>query len=226
MKKRITYFAMSLSLLIAYIAVPITAHSVSAETTTTTVKQEDSIRTTESTTHDSATEVESAEDKAARPARITEYKKQLKETLTTAAKTRIEGRCVAAQALLKVKKSNNYSVHTARTDAYDKILSKLQELSATASAKGVDVTLLQTNITELQAKIAAFKTANTPYQLALTDLLAIDCKTDPIAFKAALEAARTKQTDVYNASQAIRTYLKETVKPTLITIKKALESEE
>lgn len=224
MKKKFAYFAMSLSLLLTFAVVPVSARAETDDTMkTTTVKQEDSA---ESTTDDSATEVESAEDSAARPTRITSYKKQLKETLTAAAKTRITDRCVAAQALLKVKKSNNFSVHAARTEKYDKILARLQDLSAAASAKGVDVTLLQTNITELQAKITTFKTANTPYQQALTDLLAIDCKTDPIAFKAALEAARTDQTAVYDAAQAIQSYLKESVKPTLITIKKALESTE
>ena len=48
---------------------------------------------------------------------------------------------------------------------------------------------------------------------------AIDCLTDPTAFKAALEAARTSQATVLKDIKAIRAYINDTIKPTLTDIK-------
>lgn len=211
MKQKIINYILSLTMFTSIVAVPVTARALPKAAAQSAVQN-------------TTSETETTEDATARTTRIANYKKDLKETLTTAAKTRLAERCVAAQALLKVKKSNNYSVHASRVEAYDKIAAKLQELSTAASAKGVNVAVLQANITELQIKIDAYKAAYTPYRLALSDLSAIDCKADAVAFKAALETARTKQTEVYDAAKAVRTYLKETVKPTIISIKKALES--
>ena len=221
MNKKIAYFAMSFTLLLNVAILQVAVHAQTEEMSTTAVPATQTPMPSSS----GEAEVESAEDSAARPTRITNYKKNLKVNLTNSAKARIGERCTAAQAQLKVKKNNNFSVHATRVEAYDKIMAKLKELSASASAKGADVSALQTNITELQGKIVTFKTAHTPYQQALTDLTAIDCKADPVAFKAALEVARTNQTAVFEAAKAVRTYLKETVKPTLTTLKTVLESD-
>ena len=168
----------------------------------------------------------STEDSPARTTRIENYKKSLKEALTAAAKTRITERCLAAQAVVKTKITNNSNAATARTAAYNKIVENLEGVVAkvAADAPSVDTAELQANITVLQTKIAAFTTANTTYQQSLTDLSVLDCKTDPTAFKAALEAARTDQQAVLTSAKDIRTYLTDTVKLTLQELKTKLDS--
>ena len=51
-------------------------------------------------------------------------------------------------------------------------------------AKGVDTTTLESQITELKAKITTYSTDLAAYKQSLTDLKAVDCKTDPDAFQA------------------------------------------
>lgn len=158
-------------------------------------------------------------DEKGRTTRISTYKKDLKETLTDAVKIRIAARCEGAQGIVKAKTTNNGTVSTARAAAYADIVKNLQSLSTTLSADGSDVTTLNANISVLQTDITAFNTANTTYQQALADVAALDCKTDPTAFKAALEAARTDQKAVFKAAQTIRIYLTDTVKVTLKALK-------
>ncbi len=208
MKKKFAYFAMSFSLFLSLAVTPASALAQDEST------DDSSALTTTSTSDDSS----------GRPARVEAYKKALKETITAAAKLRIAERCVEAQKVVKVKKAKNVVAITARTKAYDTIVTRLTALSTAAAAKDADVTVLNANITELKAKIFTLKTASTTFQQSVTDLSAIDCKTDPIAFKASLETARTNQMAVSNAATAIRTYLKDTVKPTLKALKAALES--
>jgi len=209
MKKKLVYFVTSLSLVFA-LGAPLAAQAegqtVTSNSTTTT------------------TDSSSTDDSAGRPSRLEAEKKNLKEALTEAIKTRIAGRCVAAQAIVKGKLKNNGVISTTRTSLYDDVVTNLQALVTAAKAKNVDVTELQTEITTLQAKIASFKAVNTTYQQALADLSALDCKTDPTAFKAALEAARADQLAVFNSAKDIRTYLNDTVKVTLKALKTKLDS--
>ena len=178
---------------------------------------------TTSTTSTTATTTAS-NDTAARTTRIEAYKKSLKETLTAAAKTRITEKCSAAQVLVKAKVTSNTAVATARHNAYDKIVDDLEDLQTAATAKGANVAALTANIAALKVKVAAFTTANSVYQSSLSDLSLLDCKTDPTAFKAALESARTNQAAVLVAAKDVRTYLTDTVKPSLVALKTAMSA--
>ena len=238
MKKKIIYFVMSLSLALSASAIPIAVHANSfgstsqakdevKATSTGSTETEHTGTTTTTTapkTDDSIIAPETTDDSAGRPTRLETYKKELKEVLTAATKIRITERCTAAQGVLKGRVTNNGKSTIARAAAYDSIVSKLQEVVTAASAEGANVTDLQANIAALQAKIVAFKTANATYQQALTDVGALDCKTDPVAFKAALEAARTDQAAVLTSAKDIRSYVNDTVKVTLKTLKTKLNS--
>lgn len=208
MKKRLAYFAMLLTLGSSFLAVPVRAMSeTETDTTPTSSETEDSTSA-----------------KAAREVRLGDYKKLLKDTMTTALKARIAERCVAAQAIVKIKTTNNGKVTTVRTAAYDEIVTDLEAVSTAAAAKGADVTALNASIALLKTKVTTFKTANTAYQQALSDLAALDCKTDPTAFKAALEVARSDQLAVFNAAKDIRTHLTTIIKPALQVVKTSLET--
>lgn len=237
MKKKLIYLVMSFSMMFS-LAAPVAVHAMGtafmqaenkvtsnsddSTTPTTTTSTDNKGKSTTTTKSDDSTTT-TTED-SGRSSRLETYKKELKETLTTEVKTRIATRCVAAQGVVKGKTTSNDAITTARETTYDKIISDLQGVVSAASAQDVDITALQSNISELQAKIVSFKTANTTYQQALSDLGQMDCKTDPTAFKAALEAARTDQLAVFNAAKTIRSYLNDTVKVTLNALKAKLKS--
>lgn len=182
-------------------------------------RRSDEVATT-STTQETETE-----DSAGRSTRVDTYKKELKETLTNAVKLRIAERCVASQGIVKVKSTNNSAITKTRNDAYEKVVANLKAVAAAAQKKNINVNTLNANVQALETKVLAFQAANTTFQQALGDLAAVDCKTDPTAFKAALETVRKDQLAVFNAAKDIRTYLKDTVKPTLQAIKAQLESQ-
>lgn len=219
MKKKITYFVMSLSLAFSVGAVPLAAHAESIGR----VGASRANAQVETTTTDVPTTT-ATDDSAGRVTRLEAYKKSLKEALTAAAKARIIERCVAAQVMVKTKVTNNAATTTARTNAYDAIVKSLQSVVTAGKAKNIDVSELEAEITAMQAKIVTFQTANTAFQQALTDVGALDCKTDPTAFKAALETARTDQVAVFTSAKDIRTYLNDTVKATLQALKTKLNS--
>ncbi len=233
MKKKLIYFVMSLSVALSAAAVPLAVHAYTYDTTSQTKESvkpntsDSSVATTTTTmsSSDGSTETtETADDSAGRPARVEAYKKGLKEALSVAAKARTTERCAAAQALVKGRVTNNGKSTAARIKVYESIVSKLQEVVSSASEKGVSVTDLQANITVLQAKIVAFKATNITYQQTLMDVSMVDCKTDPTAFKAALEAARTGQQAVHTSAKDIRSYVNDTIKVTLKALKTKLDS--
>jgi len=197
LNKQFAFFA---ALLSVFIAVSITP--VSALTSTT------------NTTRSAAT----TDDKASRDTRIEAYKKNLKETLTTTAKTRITDRCVAAQALVKTKSASTLTASSARVTTYATIADELQTVADSANSKGADVLPLEDSIKVLKVKITAFQNASTTYQQGLNDLAALDCKVDPTAFKAALETARTAQASVLTSAKDIKTYLSTDIKTELKAI--------
>jgi hypothetical protein len=200
MKKRISYFVLSLSFAVFGLVGPASALADSTSNSSTT------------------------DDSTSRTTRIDAYKKGFKDALTAATKVRIAERCVAAQALVKAKSANNKVTTNLRTTAYDTIVTDLEDLSTALEAKDIDVMTLDANIATLKTKITVFKTANTTYQQALQDLAAMDCKTDPTGFKATLDIVRTDQAALLNSALDIRTYLSGTVKPTLLALKEAAKT--
>jgi hypothetical protein len=227
MKKKISYLVMSLSMTFSLIT-PVAAHAMGIASTqqegrarTNTVYSTTTISTTTAENTDKTT---TTDDSSGRTSRIDAYKKNAKETLTAEAKARISARCVAAQAVVKNKIANNETITTTRETAYEEIIGNLQGVVTAASAQTADVADLQANISVLQAKIVSFKTANTTYQQALTDLNLMDCKADPSAFKATLQAAREDQLAVFTSAKDIRNYLNDTVKVTLKALKTKLTS--
>jgi hypothetical protein len=203
MKKKL-YFMLAVGVLFITITVP---RLVQAE-----------VSTQDTTTH-AATDSESIKRKG----RIEEYKKVAKETVSNEMKIRIESRCIAAQGLVKVKLNNSTASVTGRTKAYNDVTSNLHALSTTLSAKGIDVTTLNADLIVLQTKITSLTVMNAAYQQALSDVAALDCKADPVAFKAALTAARSNQEALFKASKDIRTYITDTIKPVLKALKIAAE---
>lgn len=243
MKKKLAYLSLVLSLVFSTLALPFAGHAfgygissqamaesqIKSNDDTVTAVDPPNTTTATSTEHKSTpssdgTKESTTDDSAGRATRLETDKKNLKETVTTEIKTRIIARCVSAQGVVKTKTTHNGTSSTARENTYGEIISDLQSVVTTASEKGADVTALQANIAALQAKIVNFKTTNATFQQALNDLGQMDCKTDPVAFRAALEVARVDQIAVSTNAKEIRTYLNDTVKVTLQALKDTLKS--
>lgn len=157
--------------------------------------------------------------------RIETRKAEAKLKLTTAQQKRIETRCQGAQGLVKQVSGRAHGVETSRTKVHTNLVERLKKLEAKLTEKNLDTTQYKTQITELESKIATFNTDMAAYKLTVTDLSSIeDCTADPTAFKASLDASRTALQKVRDDSLAIRTYVKDTIKPTLKSLRTQLET--
>lgn len=206
--KRVIKLGIAMALILPSFAIPL----VLAETTTTTT-----------TNADTTTKPLTAEEKQALAARIKERKTALKIKLTTTEKTRIVAKCSASQGVVGNVKGKLQSTENARIKAYTTIKNNLTELSTKLKDKGVNTTGLEAALTTLQTKIDTFNTDLAKYKQAISDLKEVDCKADPDGFKASLETARTALQTVNTDGVAIRTYLTDTLKPLLKTIRTQLE---
>lgn len=191
-----------------------TAREAEAEDTTTATTQ-----TRETTSTDSTTETENEVE-----ARIEKHKSELKTKLTTAKQNSIKSKCKASQGKVSSISGRIKGLETSRTQVYKNLTTRLTTLSQKLKDKGVDTTDLNAQIAELSTKIDTFNTDLTAYKQAVSDLETVDCVSDPTAFQASLEAARTARTKTADDAKAVRAYLNDTIKPTLKTIRQTLES--
>ncbi|HSX46953.1 MAG TPA: hypothetical protein VLF87_03130 [Patescibacteria group bacterium] len=158
--------------------------------------------------------------------RLAARKAELKTKLTTLEKTKITTKCVAAQGLISSVKGRVKGIETSRGEVYKNMVDRLTDLSGKLKAKNVDTTALDADIATLQGKITTFNTDLATYKQAVTDLSAMDCKSDPDGFKASLDAARSALTKVSQDALAIRSYVNDTIKPLLKTIRDQLAKTE
>lgn len=183
--------------------------------------------TSSSGSNSSSTETETNEDSKLTPQqRVDKRKTELKLTaLAATEKLRIQAKCAGAQGIVKSVQNQSATAQTARTNVYRKLGTKLGELITKLKAANVDTTKLESERTVLQDKIKTFNDDLAEYKLAVSDLSTMDCKTDAEGFKASLQDARTKREKLKTDATDIRTYVKDTIKPTLQEIRKTLAAQ-
>ncbi len=215
MKERIKVIlgvALLTPLLVLGATMPVVAH-----------EGEDHSQVAQTTTTEATTETETEVDDPPTPTKLKERlekrKAALNTRLTTAQKTRVTTRCKAAQGMVSSVSRRIKGVETSRTQVYGNLVDRLTKLSDKLKTSGVDTTTLNTQIDELKTKIATFNTDLAEYHQTVADLAALDCTADPTAFQASLDAARTARTKVADDAKAIKTYLSETIKPTLVQLR-------
>lgn len=157
--------------------------------------------------------------------RLDKLKTKYKVNLQAAEKQSLKTKCKPAQSLVAKLNTKFGNSVTTRTKAYEKLEQRLDKLVEKLKVKEVNTATLEQQITELKAKITTYKTDLDAYKQSLTDLKDVDCAADPDAFQAALEASRAAHQKLTDDVKAIRTYLVDTIKPTLQTIKQQLEDE-
>jgi len=174
--------------------------------------------------HNATMPTETKQDTTTMKERLEKLKTDLKLKLTTAEQTRLKDRCKAAQAVVATLNTRFGKSVTTRTNAYSKLTRHLNDIIAKLKAKGVDTTKLEQQKTMLEEKINTYKADLDKYKQAISDLRDVDCVSDPTAFKAALEAARTAHATLITDTTTIRSYVVDTIKPTLHDIRTQLEA--
>lgn len=218
MKLRTNIF-LSLFMATSLIAVGVTP-LVSAETGSNNTSN------TSNTGSDSTTENHNKE-KSEQLERLEKHKTEFRIKLSDTEHARIKGRCKQAQGGgIKSLDGRTHGIETSRSKVHANLLNRLNKLVEKLKAKGVDTAELESEIAVLKTKIETFKTDLAVYKQDMADLKEMDCAADPDAFKAALEAARKSRLKVHQDVKDIRSYVKETIKPTLQEIRAQLEEKD
>lgn len=171
------------------------------------------------------TKSEEDSDASTRAERLAKRKAELKTKLDAVKQARIKNKCKASQGNLSSIRGRIKGLETSRSHVYENLVNRLTKTSQKLKDKGLDTAELDTQITELNTLIATFNTDLAAYKLAVGDLAEMDCVAEPIAFQASLEAARLARTKTADDAKAIRTYLADTIKPTLKTLRSLVEKE-
>lgn len=154
--------------------------------------------------------------------RLKKRKETLKLRLTNVEKTRLENRCKATQGALSSLQGRSKVAQTSREQVYSNLIQRLSNLEERLADSGLDTTDFKESIAELEQKIAEFNTALTDYIQAVTDLAIMRCSEDAEGFKASLERARQLHGELRSRAIAIKTLVKEKIKPTLVEIRAQL----
>lgn len=156
--------------------------------------------------------------------RVTNYKASLGREVPENEQNRLKLRCSVAQTNAKTLATRLSTVQKNRNAAYDKILNSLNTLRGKLDNQAFETTALKENISTLQGKVDSYKTNMNNYQLAVSDMANVDCANDPVAFIAALQAARKAHEAVLPQITDIRAYITNTVMPTLKQVRIQIES--
>lgn len=219
MKQRLRYLLAAGLVLPALAVAPVLAAD---NTSTTNTNNTSSTTTVNQNSSSTATDDNQPVDMNAVKQHIEQEKAQLKLKLTALEQQKILTKCVPAQAIIKGQTNHVEQGAPNRTKAYQELVDHINQLIDKLKAAKVDTTTLAQEVSTLKTKIATYQSALTDYKQALVDTQSVDCKTDPTGFKAALETARIKQQAVSAAVLDIRTYVTNTIKPTLVQIRTQL----
>ena len=211
--KRLKAFVATVTLVPALVVVPVAAvandHAAAQATTNATQTLTTTATQTTTTLQD----------------RLQKRKDALATKLTTAQTTMLKARCQAAQTKLTAVRDQAQTGVANRITVYRNIVTNLTTLMT--KLDGVtDTSALKTAVDGLSAKIDDFDNSVATYKETLADILAMDCASDPTAFRASLDTAKSQQAQLVTDANAIRTYIQETVKPALQTIRTTLAASE
>lgn len=221
MKKQIQFLAAT-ALIVPVVSFG-TVFAVDATTSTTSTNGTSTGTTTSTTNTTTSTTTLSAQEKQDLEKRLQNRTAQMKTKLTAVQQQRIAAKCKNAQLVLGNVGKKVDTIQADRTKAYGGIVAHLSTLIDKLKALGTDTTTLQSQLDSLKAKVATYDADFAVYKQAVSDLSVMACTQDPTSFQASLDAARATLATVRSDATAIHDFVKNTIRPTLDTLKKQLE---
>ena len=219
-----------MAILIAFVLIfssaslPVLAQEGQGDTGSNNDSQETTVTEEQATTQSPESEPET-ENTLDRKTRLDTYRVKLEEKLSAAQERRIVARCKSAQGKITSLQAKVNNAVANREKVYSEIGDKLNNLIKKLQAAGVDTTeieVAQEDIaTESQSLLAAFE----DYETVLADVAAMNCEEDAEGFKAALEVARQKTTELRAQAEEFRKMVTGDLKEILQNIRQDLETD-
>lgn len=147
--------------------------------------------------------------------RVAQRKQERAITLDERTTERIQNRCVNAQNKIRSIRDTYTASSDNRNNVYKDVDAKLWVVIGSLKLVDKDTFKLEQQRLELAGKIKSFDNSTTQLRQTLDDMTAINCKADPVGFKALLETARLYNGQVRTSFTNIRSYIIDEIKPTL-----------
>jgi hypothetical protein len=147
--------------------------------------------------------------------RVAQRKKERKIKLDDNTKTRLQGQCVYAQGNLRTLTDSYSKSSDSRDKVYRSIDAKLWIVIGSLKLINKDTFSLEQQRLEYLKRVQAFENQSTQFQQVINDMLAMNCKADPVGFKALLETARIYNAQVRSSFIGIKSYLIDQVQQTV-----------
>lgn len=137
-----------------------------------------------------ATETNAPSSKEERDARIAERKATLQEKLNAKREEILQKRCETAQTRISTLAEKARVATTKRTEVYTGFATKFDKFMEKLAEAGVDTTELEAVLATYNDMVANVANEFAEYNLALDDMIQMDCAGDPEGFEATLKEAR------------------------------------
>lgn len=160
----------------------------------------------------------------ARSARISKLKETYKTTLSDRERELVVSRCIPAQKALGKIAERLSKTQVEREKTYASVIAALTNLKHRFDDAQIDASNLDLLIVTYQQKNTNFKLSLAEYDVALDDAVMIDCVSDPVGFRAALEGVRDGRKGIVSISAGIVEITKSTLPTTFDSLKLRLST--
>lgn len=147
--------------------------------------------------------------------RLVQRKAEQNIQLDRKAQDRLTSKCVGAQNAVRSIQQKAGSTLDSREKAYQRIDGILWVTIGELKLAEQDTFNLERQRAQLAADAKTFQTTVDYYLQTLDDIAVINCQADPAGFKALLETARAYHQQIRVQSANIKTYVVDTIKPTI-----------
>ncbi len=147
--------------------------------------------------------------------RIAQRKQERAVTLDEKSTKRMQDRCVDTQNKLRSIRETYTTSSNNRNNTYKDIDAKLWVVIGSLKLIDKDTFKLEQQRLELANKAKAFDNYSVQLRQTLDDIMAMNCKADPVGFKSLVDTARLYNLQVRNSFVEIKNYVVDQIKPTL-----------
>lgn len=147
--------------------------------------------------------------------RVAQRKTERNVVIAQKDQQRLVNVCVSAQTKVRVLQQQTTPAVADHVKTNQQIDAKLWIMVGKLKIAQKDTFQLEKQRAALADKFSAFQQTGQNYNQTLDDIVAVNCRTDLVGFKALLDTARIYRTQLRDQSTDIRNYLNNEIKPTL-----------
>lgn len=156
--------------------------------------------------------------------RVAQRKAERSVALDERSLKRLENSCTGAQGKIRALQQQATPALDNRAKVYQRMDAKLWVVIGKLKLAEKDTFNLEKQRSALAKKATTFQSTSKLYQEVLDDILVVNCKADPVGFKALVDTARLYRVDLRKQTKDISDYVVNEIKATLSSFATELQA--